>query len=433
MGILSLERWRGTRPHRVGLEKAFFYFFILGHWGFAQTTFEPGYYIGNKGDAVNGLIANEHWGKNPDGFLFKDTPDAREKALQLSDVREFGIAQLYKFERHNIPLEVSSDLSGDLNSDRNPKFENRDVFLKVLLDGDIRLFEYSSTNNIRFFIQESSTEAIVPLVYKRYRTAGGNIGYNNQFRRQLAEMLKCDQANMSKTERLEYKESDLIRYVVAYAGCSGVALIDFTANSRVNQVIISARFGISTGALALEQNDTFEAPTVNQVTADFGSDSYPRFGLQFEVVLPARGNRWSIFVDPSFQKVNRQTKFVRKYPALDVAVQSNVQYVTMELPLGVRRYFYWNPERALFVNLSLSMRFNLDSKIEFTADQALGRPEDIEISATQGYFSAGLGVKLNRRLAVEGRFNSGFDILGDNPQWNAQFGPGGSLILGFAF
>jgi hypothetical protein len=220
---------------------------------------------------------------------------------------------------------------------------------------------------------------------------------------------------------------------LAYAGCSGVALIDFTANSRGNQVIISARFGISTGALALEQNNTFEAPTVNQVTADFGSDSYPRFGLQFEVVLPARGNRWSIFVDPSFQKVNRQTKFMRKYPALDVEVQSNVQYVTMELPLGVRRYFYWNPERALFVNLSLSMRFNLDSKIEFTADQALGRPEDIEISATQGYFSAGLGVKLNRCLAVEGRFNGGFDILGDNPQWNAQFGPGGSLILGFAF
>jgi hypothetical protein len=406
---------------------------LIGYLGVAQVTFQPGYFKDNSGNLVEGYIANEQWGKNPDAFLFKSAVESSEVRYDLADVLVFGIGNSYKYERHTVRMEVSSDLSGDLKFDRSLRYENRDVFLKVVLDGEIRLFAYSSSNNIRFFIQEKSSEEIVPLVFKRYRTQGGNIGYNNQFRQQLEEMFSCDDDNMPRVGRLEYKESDLIRYIMGYAGCSGTTVSALEANTLGNKVIVSARLGLSTGFLVLEQDVLFESPTVNQVRADFGSDLYPRFGLQFEVILPARGNRWSIFVDPSFQKVARQTKFVRKYPTLDVEVQSNAQYVTMELPLGVRRYFYWNPERALFVNLSLSMRFSLDSKIEFTANQALGRPEDIEISATQGYFSAGLGVKLNRRFAVEGRFYGGFDILGDNPQWNAQFGPGGSLILGFSF
>ena len=425
------DEWKLPVSHSIRFLQAFFCFLFLGQWAIAQITFEPGYYINTTGNVINGFVANEKWGKNPDAFLFKANLDSVAVSYGLDNSREFGIGSSYKYERHKVRLEVSSDLSGDLNGDRNPKYEDKEVFLQVLLDGEIRLFAYRSSNNIRYFVGVNASEDLVPLVYKRYRTSGGNIGYNTQFRQQLAEMFNCD-TNMPKADRIDYKESDLIHYLLAYAVCSGTSVSEYKADALGNQVIVSARFGLSTASLMLEQDNSFESPTVNQVTADFGSAFYPRIGLQFEVILPARGNRWSIFADPSFQKVTYQTKFIRKYPALDVEVQSNINYVTIEFPLGVRRYFHWNPDSGLFVNLSLSMRFNLASKIEFMADQALGRPDDIEVSATQGYFSTGVGIKVNRHIALEGRIHGGFNILGDNPMWNAQFGPGGSLILGFS-
>lgn len=417
-------------------------FFVFKAWGIAaalmifgvamqaQVTFEQAYLVTHDGQKLEGWIANERWDENPEQLWFKDSLEGSEQRFFIPQVREFVIGTSIKYVRAQVRLEQSSDLSSDLNYDRNFNYEFKEVWLRVLIDGPVRLFSFKTPSNIRFYYQKKSEAEITLLRFKRFRAESGHVGSHAQFRQQLAEAFRCVASTHLSPERLEYKESDLIRFFTSYARCTGIEIEMLQSESARSTVQVSARLGLSTAGLKLEQNLVYEGPTVREVSADYGRAWFPRFGMQFEAILPSKGNQWSVFADPSFQKTTYQTQFVRTYPSVAVTVNSNVSYSTLDFPVGVRRYWFLNEESAFFCNLSVSMVFNTNSKIAFTADQTLGRPDDIILHATQSYLAFGLGFKVNNRLSLEGRVHTARNILGDNPEWNAPYGPGGSVILG---
>ena len=82
---------------------------ILSFSCFAQIQFEDGYFISNDGKKTDCLIKNIDWKNNPNEFLYKVSKDAAIKTATISDVAEFGIVNISKYQRFDVDVDQSSE------------------------------------------------------------------------------------------------------------------------------------------------------------------------------------------------------------------------------------------------------------------------------------------------------------------------------------
>src|SRR5690554_1064225 len=141
-----------------------FLLFPLFH--FAQTYFEPGYFIDNSGNKNQVLIKNADWNNNPDNFEYKMTTDGAVLRNDIDNVKEFSVGGKRKFIRQTVEIEVTKN-NADVNAlsrDRHAVFETRTVFLEVLFDAEKSLYSYRDNNKMLFFFSTSESETITPLI-----------------------------------------------------------------------------------------------------------------------------------------------------------------------------------------------------------------------------------------------------------------------------
>jgi hypothetical protein len=110
-------------------------FLIISLYSNSQIIFEPGYYIDDDNVRVDGLIKNLDWDQNPDSFEFKLTENSVQEELSIDFVKEFGVLDKIKYERHFVNIDRASIIIGELSSVRGNQFTQENLFLKVLVDG----------------------------------------------------------------------------------------------------------------------------------------------------------------------------------------------------------------------------------------------------------------------------------------------------------
>src|SRR5690554_430767 len=166
-----------------------FLLFLLFY--FAQTSFEPGYFIDNGGNKQQVLIKDIDWNNNPVFFEYKLTENSEILRNEIEKVKEFSVEGKRKYIRHTAEIEVTKN-NADVNSlstDRNPVFEKRTVFLEVLLEADKSLYGYRDHNKMLFFYSTTESEAPIPLIYKKFLRNDGRISENNEYKQQLLNLL----------------------------------------------------------------------------------------------------------------------------------------------------------------------------------------------------------------------------------------------------
>jgi hypothetical protein len=67
----------------------------------------------------------------------------------------------------------------------------------------------------------------------------------------------------------------------------------------------------------------------------YTKETSPRLGLMLEYVLPFNREKWSIVGEPTYQSYRSG---------------GSVRYGSIEVPLGLRHYFFVGPQTAVFVN-----------------------------------------------------------------------------------
>lgn len=126
-------------------------FLFSSLYSFAQINFESGYFISNNGDRVDCFIKNVGWNDNPNQFEYKLTETSEAKVGTIEAVREFGILDFLKYERHLTKIDRSSDIVSRLSSQRAPEYSVKKVFLKVLVDAKVDLLVFNAKDVKRFF------------------------------------------------------------------------------------------------------------------------------------------------------------------------------------------------------------------------------------------------------------------------------------------
>lgn len=325
---------------------------------YAQNKFQKGYFIESNGVKTECLIQNDDWNSNPTSFRYKKSEDSSVLIGNLSNVIEFAVGNSQKYQRFNVGIDRSSRRLSEISRKRTPDLTMETLFLKVLIEGQrANLYSYTDSDLRRYFYNKPSTK-ITQLVYKTYRSEKGRILNNELYKKQLEENLSCASISFNPS----YTKSSLVKYFIAYNNCDSETNIvkNFTLSETKSKIRLKLKVGVN----AFKVDAT-------ELGIPFGDPNYesdveisPRFGFEFEYLLPNNNNRWALFAEPSYQSFQGQAEL--NIPGSVVITRTApVDYKSIEVPIGLRHYIPLggNNDSRIFFNAAFIFDFPMNSTV----------------------------------------------------------------------
>lgn len=242
---------------------------LFVQFGYSQYRFESGYYISNDGAKTDCLIEKKEWANWSNKF-FNTSINGSVEQIKIADVKEFGIDNKLKFITHETQIEKSLDYIEKLDKSKDFDFNKERVLLKVIVEGDLSLYQYLE-NNVKKFFYKTTNSDIMQLKYKRYvdENYAPRIVLNTviEYKNQLEEDAKCSGNNFSK---LNYELSSLKKYIISQNKCSNSEIIFASKRITQTKLAISASVGLNISNLDVQRSGT--TFTLNSINPSFGID-----------------------------------------------------------------------------------------------------------------------------------------------------------------
>ncbi|TYA74856.1 porin family protein [Seonamhaeicola marinus] len=389
--------------------------------GYSQINFEKGYFISNDNIKTECLIKNIDWKNNPTTFKYRLSLKGDIKIADIESVKEFGIYDFSKYIRAEINIDRSSDEIEYLSRQKAPKFNKEQLFLKALVTGKASLYTYEESGLVRFFFSKTDLP-IEQLVYKSYLTSEDKVSYNNHFRVQIWNTLKCNSIKMNDLKYLRYDEEALTQIFLKYNNCNRpVKTTNNLVKSKAKRFFINIKPRIS--------NTSLEVTNINNGRFyDFGSTTNFELGVEFESVFAFNRNKWAFVGELNFGN-SFKGDLIEPSPTSSLDKKSSIDYSSIEVGLGGRHYMFLNDKSKLFINVFYVLDLAGNSKL---TEETIGTSDTISSSEVKiennSYTAIGLGYKYNNKYSVEFRLDNSHSIF--NPPRNSEY-TGISLILGY--
>ena len=370
---------------------------------FGQITFEKGYIIDNNNRKVECLIKNSDWKNNPKEFDYKLSDNDSPKKGNLSTIKEFSVPGVMKYISVDTKIDRSSMDPSVLSDSINPNWSSERLFLKVLVEGKATLYIYQENLFMRFFYTVDNSP-IQQLIFKEYMTNDIDHHYqsNLKFQHQLWNDVKCTNTSMQTVERLNYDRVELEKYFKKYNDCVGNSFVDYDNNNEKHNFNIRITPGINYSSLSVSNS-------IESRKAEFKSQLHYRIGLEAEYILPFNRNSWGITIEPNFQN------FKQQYTS---PVNNTVEMNTLEIPVGIRRYFFINDKFKLLldaqctiVGLNFNSNFNIESSYYYLP---------VQIDRTAYSISFGGGFEYSG-ISTEIRYYTSTSVTNDYLNWDSNY------------
>lgn len=333
----------------------------------AQSTFDKGYFIDESNNKVECFIKNNDWINAPNEIEYQLLENGQ---VETRDFNRMSSFQIYNTSQYYIKSVVEIDERFEIEGF---KPELKTVVLKVLLEAEASLYSFST-----IFFYKVNEGKIKQLIYKKYVNAVSQLKEDNSFRRELYENLKCDN-NIVDLRKLPYEEEKLIPFFKNYNSCQDSNYTSFADDKKKSIKRFSLLAGVTQykGEFPISEAASV-APSVGTVTKRElkPSDSSTSFlvGFEGELVLPYQNYSWSIFTAPTFQKISFDAVQEKVKPkSFDMGYGTlylDYDYSYLNIPIGVRRYFYLNEKSKLYLDAALSL-------IVFTEKSEISNFKDI--------------------------------------------------------
>lgn len=399
-----------------------FLIFFLTMNGYAQISFEPGYFIDNNDQRVECLIKNIDWKNNPTEFMYKMVETNEPIMIGIESVKEFGVTNTsHKYYRFTVGIERSSEVASGLSADRSIYINNEQVYLRPLIEGKASLYVYEDRGIIKYFYSYDEGP-VEQLIYKKYMIEANRIGEINKYKEQLWNNLKCESISMAYVENMVYKKQSLIKFFTKYNQCHNSESVISEVKEDQDNFNLMIRPGLNKSALSMANRLT------SSRDIEFGSKSSLRLGLELEFVLPFNKNKWSLLIEPTYQSFKDEGTITRSNQFNSfTSYNVDVNYTSIEVPFGIRHYFFLSKKSRIFVNYQYMVDLSMGSTIDYYTGNNLVDSYEI---GTRGSSVLGAGYNYNNRFNLELRYGSR-DILNSYNFWNSDYSTL-SLILGVA-
>lgn len=325
---------------------------------YSQINFEKAYFIDNNNVRTDCFIQNKDLYGNPTTFEYKLTQEESVvKTGDIKNIKEFQISNTLKFVRNFIKIDVSTSDLGETKDIREPEWEEKTLFLKVLVQGKASLYEYKDTAVKRFFYKTDNLP-LTQLIYKRYylpKTNYTDLGVNNDFQKQIWQEMNCENQTLDKVLKLEYERKDLVNYFIKYNNCEKSSYIDYNKNISKGSFNIKVKGGINVSPYI-----DYESA---QEKVDYsGNKLFPKYGGEFEYITPFNRNKWAVFIELTYQtyKYNEVRIYKSTFgPTFNITTESSYRNKSFYPYIGIRYYMFLKDNSKLFVNAGLFRTFGL--------------------------------------------------------------------------
>lgn len=319
---------------------------LTSHFLFAQITFKKGYVIDHQNKRIECLIKDNDWKNNPQAFNYQIHENSEILKGNLDNISEFGIYGKSRFKRAEIDLDLSTDELSKVTFEKNPIWEKRKVFLKLLVDGEAKLYSYIFGASYRYYYSTGTSTKTIPLIFKKYRSSKG-ISENLSFKQELISQVNCGNQDLFVLNTLKYSEEMLTRYFSEFNTCkggdSGIVLNKSTERTPRDLIITNFNVGLGYSKLILQHKNGSTPDRIWDNSIEY------RIGVGGEFVLPFRMNKWCFVIDPHFYynpKVREDTREV---------YEAEFKYISC--PVGVGHKFFLSDK----TNLKVNILYNLGS------------------------------------------------------------------------
>lgn len=404
--------------------------FIIHYNGFCQTSFQKGYIINNSGKKIQCYIEIEGktYAQNPTFINYKISENSKILEGNISSIKEFGIPEITKFIRTKVNIDQSSSKTANLSTIKAPIFVEKEVFLKVLIDGPTSLFSFIKKKEIRFFYK-TDYKAIEPLIYKKYIDTDDQVRINNQYKQQLWNNLKCPKITMNSINKVHYDTKSLTKFFIAYNECADLNYINYSSLEDLNSLNLTAKLGINSSSLSIMNSG------INIKDTEFDSEISFNVGVEIEIALPHKKNKWALVIEPSFHFLKAE-KRINIDPSYSIGSSDVVtaNYKALEIPIGFRHNMFLNKDSKLFLDAFISPNLSLNSEIDFErhTDNYLDLEiYDLEIKSSFN-FVVGMGYRYDNKYSLELRYKKNPNLLNYYNYWESDYNQI-SLILGYTF
>ena len=402
---------------------------------FSQTSFQPGYYVDNESNKISGLIKNEDWSQIPSKILFKKHADDEAVTIEGNQFSGFKVEGTKHYYR---TLKLDSyklyNSSGD-----EVDYPSIELLARVVIDGQAT-FLTTKVNDELLYVIQIEDQAPQVLMYKKYILNDGKIRERKGFQKQLFDANPCEQPLDTKLFLdVKYRLNEISNIVTGFNDCLGSASENYNKKRTKGQFNLlvkanvvfnnfqKAGFGYGEG-LSSDGSNFAEFPISNQTT--FG------IGLELEYMLPFNNKRWSIFTNPMYQYLQKDSA-TRTDGLFYAFSTSNVCTYTVdlsyiELPIGVRYFFVQSNNINAFVNVAFGTNIVLSdaSNLEFV-DADIVVEERIISSSSNSFITIGGGVRINSKFDVYVNYYASKSIASGNSLQQNDLG--GSINMGLGY
>jgi hypothetical protein len=285
------------------------------------------------------------------------------------------------------------------------------------LRGKLIFFLYKERKIEKYFfnVDDSNVEQLIFKKYIVHLKNKDELRINNHYRQQLFSSLKCQTFKKNRIESLKYKKSSLISIFIDYNNCKNSAVINYEGKRKKRDLFnltIRPRYFFS--SLVVQKSSD-----IANGSFDFGSQNKLEWGVEMEFILPFYKNEWSIIVEVN----NRE--YIVKDKTFDAdfvtygELTGDVSLLSLELPLGIRHYYFLNEDSKIFANLSYIFSLSRDNSLTFKRKNNSKYKKFSPIYLQD--FSLGVGYNYKKILSLEMRYNINGDGLWRHNTWSTDY------------
>jgi hypothetical protein len=353
------------------------------HLTIAQNEdFKTGYLIDNNGKKITCLIQDSDWKQYPDKVTYKLNEDSKHQEATLQTTQEIVIPGVAKLVRATVAIDVSMTNINQYNYKKQPVWEDKTLFLEVIVEGEATLYSHILDGDKRFFYHLVG-QPVEQLVHKKYLVSETRIAENNAYKQRLLGTLKCESLSSDTFVNLSYKASSLGKVFMKYNTCKGNTVANYDINRYKKDLVkVKFRTGLNFGKMSVTSSRT---PAFN---TDFSKEVSLLYGLELELRLPFNKDKnWSMVFAPTVRKYSSETTINTTSPN-NPFQDVSVTYNTIQVSLGLRRYFALAGDVKIFVDGFLSVDWSSDGEIVYSISGKKG-------GASKGATTFGFGVGVN--------------------------------------
>ncbi|MEP0368892.1 MAG: hypothetical protein ABJN36_05250 [Cyclobacteriaceae bacterium] len=355
---------------------------------------------------------------NPTSFEYRETETAPIKTAHIDEIRTFQVGKSHKYTKYVVDLDRSVTAPvGALDASSQPQFSKEILFLRVLLEGPATLFKYATEDFEKYFISLNES-MIVPLIYKKYATAGTTssaapiVMENKAFQNQLHQYLPCNCITYFETLNMRYHIADLSSYVKRYNKCIGSNSTAYKTNVNKEYSTFRIKAGPNYSWFWAKTEKTARTAGAK---LDFDGALNLRFGCEFEFKLPIEKAHVGFVIDPSFHVYKGKSEYQTGNPTQPTR-PVKLKYQSLEIPLGFRYWHEIDQNISFFANAFMVFDRAFDLTMKISTAPTVYAGDHISFNTAWG-----VGAQYKYKFGLEVRYQPHRNPMSDYSTWTSDY------------